>query len=323
MSDGADDTAGHRPVAEERRRRIEELLRRQAVASLGEVMETTGASEATARRDLVLLERLGLLARTRGGARAVQRHSTLEEEFEIRRSRDRREKRLIGQRAAELVDDGMTLFLTDGTSAYALAQCLVHRHLTVITGALNIAQLLAGSAGIEVIVVGGQLRATSFGTTGPLSVDTIRSLHADVACIGADGVTVVSFNGGQAWQEHDSGTKSTLRAVFVSADAKLLCAVGDVGAVRISTDKGTTWTTGQAGAGGSFHGVFGTPDGKHLWVVGTSGIIIQSDNSGVTWTLRQSGTKSNLNAIFGTNDGKHLWVAGDNGTILESKSSVW
>ena len=190
MSDSTESAAGRRPVAEERRRRIEELLRRQAVASLGEVMEATGASEATARRDLVLLERLGLLARTRGGARAVQRHSTLEEEFEIRRSRDRREKRLIAQRAAELIDDGMTLFLTDGTTAFALAQCLVHRHLTVITGALNIAQLLAGSAGIEVIVVGGQLRATSFGTTGPLSVDTIRALHADVAFIGADGVTV-------------------------------------------------------------------------------------------------------------------------------------
>ena len=163
-----------RVVADERRRRIEELLRRQAVASLAELMETTGGSEATTRRDLVLLERLGLLARTRGGARALQRHSTLEQEFEIRQSRDRREKRLVGQRAAQLIEDGMTLFLTDGTTAYALAQCLLHRHLTVVTGALNIAQLLAGSAGIEVIVIGGRLRATSFGTTGPLSVDTIR-----------------------------------------------------------------------------------------------------------------------------------------------------
>jgi DeoR/GlpR family transcriptional regulator of sugar metabolism len=160
------------------------------VASLAEVMEVTEASEATARRDLVLLERLGLLARTRGGARAVQRHSTLEEEFEIRQSRDRREKRLIGQRAAELVEDGMALFLTDGTTAYALAQCLAHRHLTVVTGALNIAQLLAGSAGIEVIVVGGRLRATSFGTTGPLAVDTIRSLHADLTFVAPDGVTL-------------------------------------------------------------------------------------------------------------------------------------
>jgi DeoR/GlpR family transcriptional regulator of sugar metabolism len=178
-----------RLVAEERQRRIEELLRRQAIASLAEVMEVTGTSEATARRDLAQLEHLGLIARTRGGARALQRHSTLEEEFEIRQSRDRREKRLIGQRAAALIEDGMTAYLTDGTTAYALAQCLLHRHLTVITGALNMAQLLAGSAGIEVIVIGGRLRATSFGTTGSLSVDTIRSLHADIAFINADGVT--------------------------------------------------------------------------------------------------------------------------------------
>jgi len=179
-----------RLVADERQRRIEELLRRQAIASLAEVIEVTGTSEATARRDLAQLERLGLLARTRGGARAVQRHSTLEEEFEIRQSRDRREKRLIGQRAAALIEDGMTIYLSDGTTAYALAQCLLHRHLTVITGALNIAQLLAGSAGIEVIVLGGRLRATSFGTTGSLSVDTIRNLHANVAFINADGITL-------------------------------------------------------------------------------------------------------------------------------------
>ncbi|MGO8685382.1 MAG: DeoR/GlpR family DNA-binding transcription regulator, partial [Thermoleophilia bacterium] len=175
---------------EERRQRIQELLREQALASLSEVMEVTGASEATARRDLVLLERGGLLARTRGGARAIPRHSTLEEEFEIRQSRDRREKRLIGQRAAELFADGMTIFLSDGTTSYAFAQCIVHRHLTVITSALNIAQLLAGSAGIEVLVLGGRLRGTSFGTTGPLSLDAIDTLHADVAVISADGVTL-------------------------------------------------------------------------------------------------------------------------------------
>jgi DeoR/GlpR family transcriptional regulator of sugar metabolism len=179
-----------RLVAEERQRRVEELLRRQSIASLEEVIEVTGTSEATARRDLAQLERLGLIARTRGGARAVQRHSTLEEEFEIRQSRDRREKRLIGQRAALLLEDGMTVYLTDGTTSYALAQCLMHRHLTVITGALNIAQLLAGSAGIEVIVLGGRLRATSFGTTGSLSVDAIRNLHADIAFINADGITL-------------------------------------------------------------------------------------------------------------------------------------
>jgi DeoR/GlpR family transcriptional regulator of sugar metabolism len=208
-----------RLVAEERQRRIEELLRRQAIASLAEVIEVTGTSEATARRDLGQLERLGLLARTRGGARALQRHSTLEEEFEIRQSRDRREKRLIGQRAAALIEDGTTIYLTDGTTSYALAQCLLHRHLTVITGALNIAQLLAGSAGIEVIVIGGRLRATSFGTTGSLSVDTIRNLHADVVFINADGITL-----GGGVRDFSLDDAATARAMSENSDRTVVLA---------------------------------------------------------------------------------------------------
>ena len=152
VSDPKDSAAtGHRLVAEERRQRIRELFRRQAIASLAEVMQVSGASQATARRDLALLEREGTVALTRGGARAIRRQSTLEEEFEIRQSRDRREKRLIGQCAAELLTDGMTVFVNDGTTAYALAQCIVGRRLTVLTSALNIAELLAGSAATEVL----------------------------------------------------------------------------------------------------------------------------------------------------------------------------
>ena len=180
----------HRLVGDERRQRIQDLLHRQAIASLSEVMQVTGASEATVRRDLVVLEREGFLARTRGGARVIRQRTTLEDEFTIRQSRDRREKRLIGQRAAELLSDGMTVFLNDGTSAYALAQCIVRRRLTVVTSALNIAELLAGCAGIEVLVIGGRLRDTSFGTTGPLAVNAIDVLHADVAVVGADGITL-------------------------------------------------------------------------------------------------------------------------------------
>ena len=221
---------GHRLVADERRQRIRELLGRQAIASLSEIMQATGASEATVRRDLVVLEAEGLLSRTRGGARAARRRTTLEDQFEIRQSRDRREKRLIGQRAAELLTDGMSLFLTDGTTAYALAQCLVDRRLTVITSALNIAQLLAGSATVEVIVIGGRLRATSFGTTGPLAVDAIDGLHADVAFIAADGITLaggvraISIDDAavaRAMSEHASQTVVLASPVKVGVDARV------------------------------------------------------------------------------------------------------
>lgn len=222
MSDTNDSApAGHRFVADERRQQIRDLLRRQGIASLSEAMQVTGASEATVRRDLAFLERGGFLARTRGGARAVRQPTTLEEEFEIRQSRDRREKRLIGQRTAELLTDGLTVFLTDGTTAYALAQCIVHRRLTVVTSGLNIAQLLAGSAGIEVIVIGGRLRATSFGTTGPLSVDAIGSLRADVALICADGITLT---GGV--RAHSIDDAAVARAMSASASQTVVLASG-------------------------------------------------------------------------------------------------
>ena len=191
MSDPKDGAAtGHRLVAEERRQRIRELFRRQAIASLAEVMQVSGASQATARRDLTLLEREGTVALTRGGARVIRRQSTLEEEFEIRQSRDRREKRLIGQCAAELLTDDMTVFMNDGTTAYALAQCLVGRRLTVAHLGAQHRRTAGGSAATEVLVIGGRLRDTSFGTTGPMAADAIGALHADVALIGADGITL-------------------------------------------------------------------------------------------------------------------------------------
>ena len=233
MSDPKDSAAtGHRLVAEERRQRIRDLFRRQAIASLAEVMQVTGASQATARRDLALLEGDGVVSRTRGGARAIRRQSTLEEEFEIRQSRDRREKRLIGQRAAELLTDGMTVFLNDGTTAYALAQCIVGRRLTVVTSALNIAELLAGSAAIEVFVIGGRLRDTSFGTTGPMAADAIGALHADVAVIGADGITL--DGGVRAFSIDDA---AVVRAMSTNASKTVVLAspvkIGVDGRVRM------------------------------------------------------------------------------------------
>ena len=229
-------STGHRLVAEERRQRIRELFRRQAVASLSEVMQVTGASQATARRDLALLESEGTLALTRGGAKAVPRHSTLEEEFAIRQSRDRREKRLIGQRAAELLTDGMTVFLNDGTTAYALAQCIAGRRLTVVTTALNIAELLAGSAASEVLVIGGRLRDTSFGTTGPMSADAIGVLHADVAVIGADGITL--DGGVRAFSIDDA---AVVRAMSANASKTVVLA----SPVKSGSMGGYAWSTGQ------------------------------------------------------------------------------
>src|SRR3977135_4221356 len=57
-------------LAVERRRRIAEIIRSRGVVAVAEMAETLGTSEITLRRDLRVMAKEGLLARTPGGARA-------------------------------------------------------------------------------------------------------------------------------------------------------------------------------------------------------------------------------------------------------------
>jgi DeoR/GlpR family transcriptional regulator of sugar metabolism len=178
---------GHHP--EERLSRIVDLLAEQELASIAELRELTGASEATARRDLDELERRGLIERTRGGAHLIKRDSALDEAFDRRRRRNARTKAALAARAADLVSPGTAVFLNDGSTMFALAQELARRELElwVATCGLNIAELLARYPQIDVTVIGGSLRRTSFGTVGPLATGAIQALHADMAFLGCDG----------------------------------------------------------------------------------------------------------------------------------------
>lgn len=175
---------------EERHAQILGLLARQTVASLADLQTATGASIATTRRDLTDLAARGLIERTRGGAHLVAQDSSLDESFSRRQHRHARAKGAIAQAAADHVRPGAALFINDGSTALALAQELAQRDLRlwVATCALNIAELLARNGAIDVVVIGGSLRRSSFGTIGPLATQAIRQLHADIAFLGCDGV---------------------------------------------------------------------------------------------------------------------------------------
>ena len=73
-------------------------------------------------------------------------------------------------------------------------------------------------------VIGRLLRATSFGTTGSLSVNTIRSLHADVTFIGPDGVTLEGWVRTFSLDDAASAramSESSSRTVVLASPAKI------------------------------------------------------------------------------------------------------
>ncbi|HYO30649.1 MAG TPA: DeoR/GlpR family DNA-binding transcription regulator [Thermomicrobiales bacterium] len=167
----------------ERRQQIVAYVEERNGATVGELSETFGVSEATARRDLVLLSRQGLIERAHGGA--VPRQARAQRGFPeppilVRAGLNAAEKRRIGEAAARFVEDGDTIIVNGGTTTEHMVPFLGDRQrLTVITNALNVATLLAAHPHVTVVMLGGVLRHASFSLLGLLAEDALANLRAD------------------------------------------------------------------------------------------------------------------------------------------------
>jgi len=171
------------------RARHDELLSliRRGTTRVEELAEALAISESTVRRDLARLGAEGLVTRTYGGA-------TTESSFHERALAERMRVQLpakiaIGRRAAELVPDDGTVFVDAGSTTGQLAEHLRGRSgLTVLTRGLEIALLLAGSPGLDVVVIGGSVTTKSHGLVGPLTTIGLERFMVDVAFLGVDAV---------------------------------------------------------------------------------------------------------------------------------------
>jgi DeoR/GlpR family transcriptional regulator of sugar metabolism len=148
-----------------------------------------GVSEATVRRDLTMLAKERRLVRTYGGATALVGAHEPEASLEERKSAQREQKDAIAQAAALHVHDGDTVLLDGGTTCAALARQLsAHHDLHVVTNNLLAVMTLASAPGVKITLVGGDLRASSMSTLGPLAELVLSRLSVDIAFLGADGV---------------------------------------------------------------------------------------------------------------------------------------
>ncbi|NLH75059.1 MAG: DeoR/GlpR transcriptional regulator [Verrucomicrobia bacterium] len=174
---------------EERRQRIEEYLQRVEFASLDELAEEVGVSVSTVRRDLDTLEVVGTVRRTHGGARIVNPR-TDEFVFNARETHQLAEKEAIGKACAELVAPRQSVILDAGTTVYHVARYLEPKRPQIITNSLPVANLYASSNLVEVVLSGGVIYPRVGVLVGPLAVESFSRMHADVAVMGAGGITL-------------------------------------------------------------------------------------------------------------------------------------
>ncbi len=142
------------------------------------------------RSDLSALAREGLVARVRGGVRALQ-HGQTEVGFDLRLRLEVERKRAIARAAADLVGEGEAVALDASTTAYYLAlELRAKRELVVVTNGLLVAAALADAPGVTVIVPGGMLRLSAMSLVGDLGTEVLRSTRIDKGFLGARGLSL-------------------------------------------------------------------------------------------------------------------------------------
>ncbi|MBK7318943.1 MAG: DeoR/GlpR transcriptional regulator [Anaerolineales bacterium] len=174
----------------ERQKQILSLLTRQGRLSVTEIVEQFSISEATARRDLESLASQGKAQRVHGGVIAVEQ-APPELPILQREGEQADEKSMIGQAAAELVNDGETVFLGSGTTVLETAKNLRERkNLTVITNSLPVLNALAGIKEITVVSLGGQLRESELSFIGHITEQALAEVRVDKVIMGARGLSL-------------------------------------------------------------------------------------------------------------------------------------
>jgi DeoR family glycerol-3-phosphate regulon repressor len=170
-----------------RQTEIVKLARGTGRVRVEELVRSFDVTPQTIRKDLNELCRLGVLQRFHGGAMFAP--GVVNVGYESRRGISSEAKRLIGERAAQLIPNNCSLFVNIGTTTEEVARALRNHHgLMVITNNLNVAQLLRIHPHIEVIVAGGVVRHADGGVVGEAAVEFIRQFKVDFAVMGVSGI---------------------------------------------------------------------------------------------------------------------------------------
>lgn len=176
--------------AEERQRKIVEILREQGKIIVPSLCEYFNVSPATIRNDLHELEESGLLKRTHGGA-ILNTQVTFEPNSMQKEVKNVAAKRAIAAAALDLINDGDAIAIDTGTTTAELVRLLSSKnHLTIVVNDIQLATLLENSVNGNIVVIGGLLKKGFHCMVGPMAISNMRDLRVDKAFIATNGLTL-------------------------------------------------------------------------------------------------------------------------------------
>lgn len=150
-----------------------------------DLSQEMSVSEDTIRRDLNELAELNKIIKVHGGALSKSFHNS----FQRSKVYSIENKKVIAQKALQLIEDGMFVLTSGGTTIIELARILPENlQATFITGSLPVAFEYMHHPSIEVIVIGDKLSKSSQITVGGEAIKSIQQIKPDLCFLGINAI---------------------------------------------------------------------------------------------------------------------------------------
>lgn len=176
---------------ENRSHKILELLTKENKMEVSLLAEKLGVSQVTVRKDLDKLESKGIIKREHGIALLCSM-----DDINGRIAYHYENKRKIAIKATELISDGDTIMIENGSccALFADALTILKKDLTIITNSAFIADYIRGKSNFQVILLGGIYQQDSQVMVGPMIRQCAENFYVDLFFIGTDGYSpIVGF----------------------------------------------------------------------------------------------------------------------------------
>jgi len=177
--------------AKERQEQIYEMILKNNAVTVSSLVKKFDVSIETVRRDLLEMEKSGLLNRVHGGAVAksgMSGFSTLSK----RNTEHSEQKKTLSLKACQFINEGDIIAVDTGSTATFFAEALKEKFtkLTVITHSLDVFNILNSHKEFSVILCGGHFIKEENTFFGPLTIDMFSKLYAQKAFIFTSAVSL-------------------------------------------------------------------------------------------------------------------------------------
>lgn len=167
---------------------IMERLEKEKSLTLQDIMQLTGVSRDTARRDTIKLTDSNLVIRTYGGISLANSFNKIDG-YLGRTDQELQVKKQIAKEASKLVLEKQTVYLDVSTTISLLPQYLANRNINLaVTNSIDIADQFLKTTSIPTTILGGTLNKESRSVTGGYPIWELTKYRFDISFLSCAGI---------------------------------------------------------------------------------------------------------------------------------------